>query len=470
DPCSGTLYLVGPDDLGNCVVDRISWDCRTDLGGEVTNDRAYGKFCGAVGSDSRINPSPGEPNELESLFFGASHTDAGSDDPNPCVEAFSFPGLEAVFFLDEALVDVLEEDVITEITFDVEGATKLGDPLIAILGAGFDAPVGFTAVRVTQSLFLDSPGVSRVDYSVSIVDACGNTISPCAPGQRCFSLGIGSEGLPGVVINEANRNSVLPGSGGVARPWLELFNGSAESIDLGGMFLSAQARAPRDVPLPQGTILAAGESLVVLTDGGPALQGVGVPAHLVVELDWITRKLFCFNPNEPCDDPGSANLIRSVCGIDPDSPEDTPDPVRIYLTDHLERGSCLVDVFGFEFPNPDCSDGTSMGRFPDGAEEIVELAEPSPGAGAAPVNFIRGDADADGDVDNSDLQLILELANGQGVPPPCMDRFDVDDNGQVNITDGINLSMFINFDGPPPPPPFPEEGEDPTPDSLSCTR
>ncbi len=473
DPCSGTLYLVGPDDLGNCVVDRISWDCSTDIGGEVTNDRAYGKFCGVVGSDSRINPSPGEPNELESLFFGAFHTDANnaSDDPNSCVEGV-LAVLTSVFFLDEAIVGsqaALGEDAITEITFDVEGATKLGSPIIANLGSN-DAPDGYVAISVAQSLLLNVPGISRVDYSVSIVDACGNTISSCDPGQRCFSLGIGSEGLPGVVINEANRKSVLPGSGGVARPWLELYNGSAESIDLGGMFLSAQARAPRDVPLPQGTILAAGEALVVLTDGGPALQGVGVPSHLVVELDWITRKVFCFNPNEPCDQPGSANLIRSVCGIDPDSPEDTPDPVRIYLTDHIDRGSCLVDVFGFEFPNPDCSDGTSMGRFPDGAEEIVELVEPSPGAGAAPVTFIRGDADGDGVVDSKDVQLILELAAGQVDPPPCMDRFDVDDNGQVNTTDGIYLLTFFNSNGPPPPPPFPEEGEDPTPDSLSCTR
>ena len=236
------------------------------------------------------------------------------------------------------------------------------------------------------------------------------------------------------------------------------------------MYLSAQADAPRAVALPQGTILPAGASLVVLTDGGPVLQGAGAPAHIVVELGWINRRLFCLDPNSPCDDPNAADVIRSSCGFDPERPEDSAPPDRIYLTDRVEEGSCLVDVFGFQFPNPDCADGTSMGRFPDGAEEIVELVEPSPGAGAAPVTFIRGDADGDGDVDNSDLQLILELANGQGVPPACMDRYDVDDNGDMNITDGIYLSLYINFDGPPPPPPHPEEGEDPTPDGLSCTR
>ena len=66
------------------------------------------------------------------------------------------------------------------------------------------------------------------------------------------------------------------------------------------------------------------------------------------------------------------------------------------------------------------------------------LAEPTPGSGVEPVTFIRGDADA---------------------------------NGEVNfINDGIYLMTFLNSGGPPPPPPYPEEGVDPTPDSLPCTR
>ena len=468
DPCSGTLYLVGPDELGNCILDGITWNCPTNPV-RVTEDLAYGSVCESIGTDILINPSPGAINGLESLFFSAFHTEAGSDDPNPCVGPGSFPVLSATFFLDKALVVLLEEEAVGEASFSADGATLLGSSSVTLLG-GDDAPAGYEAVRVVQSLFLNDPGASGVEYSVSIVDACGNRVSPCAEGERCFSLGIGSAGLPGVVINEANRNSILPGSGDEARPWLELYNVSAVSIELGGMYLSAQAEAPLAVELPQGTTLPAGESLVVLTDGGPALQGAGAPAHIVVELDWITRRLFCLDPNSPCDDPSAADVIRSSCGFDPERPEDSALPVRVYLTDRIESGSCLVDVFGFDFPNPDCSDGTSMGRFPDGAEEIVELVEPTPGAGAAPVTFIRGDADGDGDVDSNDVMLVLDLATGQGVPPPCMDRYDVDDNGQVNTTDGIYLLTFLNSNGPPPPPPFPEEGEDPTPDILSCSR
>ena len=97
------------------------------------------------------------------------------------------------------------------------------------------------------------------------------------------------------------------------------------------------------------------------------------------------------------------------------------------------------------------------------------LAEPTPGSGVEPVTFIRGDADADGEVNMTDVNLILNV--GQGDPPSCMDRFDANDNGAVNfINDGIYLLTFLNSGGPPPPPPFPEEGVDPTPDSLPCTR
>ena len=471
EPCASTLYLVGPDELGNCVVDRISWSCPSDLqGGEITEDLAYGIPCEALGESLRMSPSPGADNGLEPEFFSAFHTEAGSDDPNPCVTPGSFPVLAAIFFLDEALADALGGDAIAEAQFDISGAMALGSSSRIFLGDTFAAPFGYTAVRVSQPLLLNGgPGVSRVDYSVSLTDVCGNTVSSCDGVAHCFSLGIGSDELPAVSINEANRNFPLPGGDAEARPWLELFNDSAENVDLEGMFLSVDSSDPRSVRIPAGATIAAGGSLIVLTDGGVPLGGAEAPAHLVLDLDWVTQRLFCLDPNSPCDDPGGADVIRATCGFDPKRPEDSAPPVRIYLIDRVERGSCLLDVFGFEFPNPDCSDGTSIGRFPDGGEEIIVLTEPTPGAGAEPVTFIRGDANADGEVNLTDGTLILNVS--QEEPPSCLDRYDADDNGEVNfITDGIYLMNFLNAGGPPPPPPFPDEGEDPTPDSLPCTR
>jgi len=471
DSCASTLYLVGPDELGNCVVDRISWNCPADFqGGEITEDLAYGIPCEAIGESMLVSPTPGSDNGLEPLFFSAFHTEAGSDDPNPCVAPGSFPVLAAIFFLDEALVAALGEDAVTGAEFDITGAMALGSSSRVLLGETFTAPPGYSAIRVSQPLLLNGgAGVTRVEYSVSLQDVCGNVVSSCAAEDRCFSLGVGAAELPAISINEANRSYPLPGSGGEARPWLELYNDSGANIDLGGMFLSADPSDPRAVPIPAGTILSAGGSLVVLTDGGAPLEGAEAPAHLVVELEWITRRLFCLDPNSPCDDPNGADVIRSTCGFDPERPGDSALPVRIYLVDKVERGSCLVDVFGFQFPNPDCSDGTSLGRFPDGGGDIIVLAAPTPGAGAEPVTFIRGDADANGEVNMTDGTLILSVS--QEDPPSCMDRYDANDDGEVNfINDGIYLMNFLNSGGPPPPPPYPEEGEDPTADDLPCTR
>mgnify|MGYP001239893223 CR=1 FL=1 len=471
DSCSSTLYLVAPDELGNCVVDRISWSCPADFqGGDITADLAYGIPCEAIGESMLVTPTPGADNGLEPFFFSAFHTEAGSDDPNPCVAPGSFPVLAAIFFLDEALVSAMGASSVSGVDFGISGAMALGSSSTVLLGETVDAPPGYSAVRVSQPLLLNGgPDVTRVEYSVSLQDACGSIASSCDGGGRCFSLGVGSAGLPAISINEANRNFTLPGSGGEARPWLELYNDSAVTVDLGGMSLSADPSDPRSVAIPADTILPAGSSLVVLTDGGAPLDGAGAPPHLVVDLDWITMRFFCLDPNAPCDSVEGADWFRRTCGFDPDSPEDSAPPVRIFLVDKVERGSCLLDVFGFEFPNPDCSDGTSIGRFPDGGGDIMVLAEPTPGSGVEPVTFIRGDADANGEVDMTDVNLILNV--GQGDPPSCMDRFDANDNGAVNfIDDGIFLLTFLNSGGPPPPPPFPEEGVDPTPDSLPCTR
>ena len=162
--------------------------------------------------------------------------------------------------------------------FEISGAMALGSSSTVLLGETFDAPPGYSAVRVSQPLLLNGgPDVTRVEYSVSLQDACGSISSSCDGGARCFSLGVGTAGLPAISINEANRNFTLPGSGGEARPWLELFNDSAVTVDLGGMSLSADPSDPRSVAIPADTILPAGSSLGVLTDGGAPLGGAGAP-------------------------------------------------------------------------------------------------------------------------------------------------------------------------------------------------
>jgi hypothetical protein len=81
--------------------------------------------------------------------------------------------------------------------------------------------------------------------------------------------------------------------------------------------------------------------------------------------------------------------------------------------------------------------------------------------------YVRGDATRDGRVDISDaIRILGALFLGSALP--CLDAADTNDDGQLNITDAIYLLGFLFLGGPEPPPPFPGEGEDPTPDALDC--
>lgn len=82
--------------------------------------------------------------------------------------------------------------------------------------------------------------------------------------------------------------------------------------------------------------------------------------------------------------------------------------------------------------------------------------------------FLRGDADANGDVDITDPLYSLAYQFFGGLEPPCLDALDDDDNGQINIGDPVrNLHhQFLGLEMPAPGS-F-SCGEDPTLDFLDC--
>ena len=86
--------------------------------------------------------------------------------------------------------------------------------------------------------------------------------------------------------------------------------------------------------------------------------------------------------------------------------------------------------------------------------------------------FIRGDPNGDAAVDLSDAVFILNTLFCQGFPQPaCLKPADTNDDGSIDISDPIYVLRFLFAAGPPPPPPFPDCGEDPTPDRLApCTE
>jgi hypothetical protein len=81
--------------------------------------------------------------------------------------------------------------------------------------------------------------------------------------------------------------------------------------------------------------------------------------------------------------------------------------------------------------------------------------------------FIRGDANGDQAVDLSDsLKVLSFLFLGASVS--CSDAVDVDDSGLLDITDPIYLLTFLFLGGLDISAPYPEAGEDPTQDDLTC--
>lgn len=86
--------------------------------------------------------------------------------------------------------------------------------------------------------------------------------------------------------------------------------------------------------------------------------------------------------------------------------------------------------------------------------------------------FVRGDTNADGNLDISDAIAALGYLFDPSVDPPsCLDAADANDDEAVDIADSVYLLAYLFGDGPTLPAPGPDCGEDPTsPADLSCNE
>ncbi len=79
--------------------------------------------------------------------------------------------------------------------------------------------------------------------------------------------------------------------------------------------------------------------------------------------------------------------------------------------------------------------------------------------------FLRGDADGSKRVDLNDAFMILSFVTGmesEGMESPsCLDAMDIDMDGQIDISDAIQVLNFLFLSGSPPAPPFPAPGSNP---------
>ena len=112
----------------------------------------------------------------------------------------------------------------------------------------------------------------------------------------------------------------------------------------------------------------------------------------------------------------------------------------------------FVDEFGVEI---------------DGGPEDIEVSL----VPAAPQDlFLRGDTDENGTLDLTDGIRTLNFLFSGGEPPGCFDSADTDDNGAIELTDAVGTFSFLFLGAAAPPAPGHVTcGEDPTVDTLECS-
>jgi hypothetical protein len=135
---------------------------------------------------------------------------------------------------------------------------------------------------------------------------------------------------------------------------------------------------------------------------------------------------------------------RRATTVDYDEDGPTPGSLSVVVPD----GSGTVDV------RVENTDGRESNTLP--------FTYPPP-----PPQFLRGDANGDGQVDISDARKIaVSLFLGQVLV--CEDAADADDSESLNVTDIIYLLDHLYRNGPTLTAPYPNTGPDPAGDALDC--
>ena len=82
--------------------------------------------------------------------------------------------------------------------------------------------------------------------------------------------------------------------------------------------------------------------------------------------------------------------------------------------------------------------------------------------------FLRGDVNWDEERDLSDGVVILDALFGDPTRLDCPDAADLNDDGELDISDAIGLFSYLFLGGFTPPPPCERVASDLTSDSLNC--
>ncbi|MDA0802253.1 MAG: lamin tail domain-containing protein [Planctomycetota bacterium] len=201
------------------------------------------------------------------------------------------------------------------------------------------------------------------------------------------NIAAGSD-LAGVIfVNElmaSNISTIADELGGFA-DWIELYNASAATVDIGGIFLTDDQLLPSQWAIPAGTTIAPGGHLLVWADNDPE-QG---PMHATFKLS------------------------------------STGETVAVFDRD----GSTLIDLVAF----PALGDDVAFGRVDDGGAAVEVLADATPGSSNTPTPC-PADINGDGVVDAADLGAVLGAWGSDGGSGA-----DIDGDGTVAAGDLATL-------------------------------
>jgi hypothetical protein len=91
-----------------------------------------------------------------------------------------------------------------------------------------------------------------------------------------------------------------------------------------------------------------------------------------------------------------------------------------------------------------------------------------PKGGGGGTQFVRGNANADAQINITDGIYVLNYLFLGGPAPPCAESANANGDAVLNITDGIYILNFLFLGGPQPPAPYPDCGSvSPEPDCAS---
>ena len=153
-------------------------------------------------------------------------------------------------------------------------------------------------------------------------------------------------------------------------------------------------------------------------------------------------------------------VVAEICDNNRD--DDLDGQVDCDDSDCARHNACQAEICG----NGEDDDGDGAADCDDSDCEAEEACQVVP---AGPL-FVRADADDNGAVQLTDGIFILNFLFIGGAAPTCGDAADADDNGALQLTDGIFILNFLFLGGAPPPTPGLDCGEDPVDpdDTLGC--